>query len=465
MQRLGGLLLMLAGATLGAYTFLPPTIDGRQALREVTRISAAPDRSYGRDDAVVTVDAERHVAMVSKSEPVVEAAPAASTLAISRPASSWSAIVTAETRAQGRMTSLTPGDSGARLKLTRDLQAELKRVGCYAGEITGSWSPATKSAMNAFMDRVNATLPIEEPDYILLTLVQGHAEIACGASCPFGQSMSGNGRCVPNAVLARDARKSAREAARELAALNRVEKDDLASADKAAARAEAARIQLAQERLRMRQQTAQRRLAAQQAAEKATRQMAANTVQEQLPWLDDLSVPLPVNRPASTRPDGMMAVGAPKTVAEIEMPEAAAVVPKPASRVIAVYPELDEAAAANRQNFAALDEGFDAPRQGAVGTKSGPAARQGLRGSKSGPAEYGRRGPQGTQYAARDDDDIALPPPRPITRKSFKDRRPARVAKKHYKTKTYGSYKKSSRSLARRGSNAFKMQQSMGGAF
>lgn len=63
--------------------------------------------------------------------------------------------------------------------LARQLQSELKRVGCYDGELSGVWTPRTRVAMKAFTDRVNATLPVDKPDHILLALVQGHQGIAC----------------------------------------------------------------------------------------------------------------------------------------------------------------------------------------------------------------------------------------------------------------------------------------------
>src|SRR5207249_6454440 len=64
--------------------------------------------------------------------------------------------------------------------LTRNLQRELQRVGCYSGDIDGMWTPATRSAMKAFTDRVNAALPSDQPDRILLSLVQGHQGNVCG---------------------------------------------------------------------------------------------------------------------------------------------------------------------------------------------------------------------------------------------------------------------------------------------
>lgn len=89
-----------------------------------------------------------------------------------------------------------------RLSLAQQLQRELARVGCYEGELNGVWTPAARKAMKAFMDRVNATLPTDEPDYILLTLVQAARDKVCGTTCPAGQGLAEGGRCVPNAILA-----------------------------------------------------------------------------------------------------------------------------------------------------------------------------------------------------------------------------------------------------------------------
>ena len=91
----------------------------------------------------------------------------------------------------------------------RELQKELKRVGCYEGELNGAWTPLTRQAMKAFTDRVNATLPTDEPDSILLTLVQAYQDKVCGKPCPAGQGLSDVGRCVPTAILARAAKKGA----------------------------------------------------------------------------------------------------------------------------------------------------------------------------------------------------------------------------------------------------------------
>lgn len=94
-----------------------------------------------------------------------------------------------------------------RASLARELQLELRRVGCYAAEPNGVWTPASRKAMKSFTERVNASLPVGEPDEILLALVQAHRGEACGAPCPAGQGLAEDGRCLPGAILAH-ARKS-----------------------------------------------------------------------------------------------------------------------------------------------------------------------------------------------------------------------------------------------------------------
>ena len=68
--------------------------------------------------------------------------------------------------------------------LTRELHKELKRVGCYDGEISGVWGSASRQAMRRFTVAVNAKLPIEEPDIVLLRLLQGQGQRVC--ACPTG---------------------------------------------------------------------------------------------------------------------------------------------------------------------------------------------------------------------------------------------------------------------------------------
>jgi hypothetical protein len=87
--------------------------------------------------------------------------------------------------------------------LTRELQRALKRVGCYEGEINGVWTQQSRNAMRAFTARVNAELPVDAPDDVLLALVQGQADRTCNASCPAGQAMAADGRCLPHSLVAK----------------------------------------------------------------------------------------------------------------------------------------------------------------------------------------------------------------------------------------------------------------------
>jgi hypothetical protein len=89
-----------------------------------------------------------------------------------------------------------------RTQLARELQKELRRVGCYEGEIHGAWTTSTKRAMKTFTERVNASLPVEEPDQVLLSLLHGQPDKACGRPCPAGETSAEGGRCVPSAVAA-----------------------------------------------------------------------------------------------------------------------------------------------------------------------------------------------------------------------------------------------------------------------
>ena len=128
----------------------------------------------------------------------------------------WSTQVTVvpEVGAPRKLTSSKPANEEHRTKLVREIQGELKRVGCFEGDVDGQWGPSSRRAIAAFNERVNASLPFDQPDLILLTLVQGHKGRACGTDCPAGQGQAENGRCVPKSVLAQAERAKQGEAAK-----------------------------------------------------------------------------------------------------------------------------------------------------------------------------------------------------------------------------------------------------------
>jgi hypothetical protein len=129
---------------------------------------------------------------------------AASRAAELSPSLSGPTVVTIRERPVERLPALNqPLMPRGRDAIGRQLQKELKRVGCYGGALNGVWTTSTRQAMKAFTDRVNAVLPIDEPDSILLTLVQGHPDKVCGIPCPVGQGLSDTGQCLPKGILAR----------------------------------------------------------------------------------------------------------------------------------------------------------------------------------------------------------------------------------------------------------------------
>lgn len=418
MQRLGGLLLILAGVSLGAYTFLPAPFESERTLRDVTRIAAAPERlsQAGRSSWIVSDEPEQAVESRAKGPiPAVAAGIAPS----DRPAVTWSAIVTADQSQQARITSSKPADSETRIQLTRDLQSELKRVGCYAGEINGSWTSSTKKAMSSFMDRVNATLPVNEPDYILLTLVQGHAAKACGSTCPAGQTALDDGRCVPQAVIAARAAKKA--------------KQDVAARELPPARTDLAEASAAREKSPARSGSAG-------GGARSENRVAAVAAEERLPWLGndaDLVEPsrAPLPRPVQ-RPEGMMAVGASQLArADIEAPPLPPVTESIAPRKsVRVFPDYQTERAAPK-----------------IDSSSGAAYQPGLPGTKSGATVY-RSKQAGKPAGLKRSKSVQVA------------RRPPPVAHQP-KPKFYYYGSSGRRSLARPGSPAFNMLQAMGGVY
>jgi hypothetical protein len=205
--------IALAIASVGSGAYLLPR-DGSQPkggdqVAATTRITTT-----GSTGPAATADQAGKPRVFSAGQPLA----AASTPAVtSSPQAASPAPVTSfvappvlqqtQDAPSRKLSSSRPADDDARRELVRDLQRELKRVGCYDGEINGVWAPSSKRAMGAFTDRVNATLPLDEPDYILLTLVQGHTAQACGKGCPTGQGMNESGKCIPRAVLAQTAKR------------------------------------------------------------------------------------------------------------------------------------------------------------------------------------------------------------------------------------------------------------------
>jgi peptidoglycan hydrolase-like protein with peptidoglycan-binding domain len=90
---------------------------------------------------------------------------------------------------------------GDPFRLVQELQRELRRLGCYPQEINGEWTPASRRAMKDFTERVNAVLPLDAPDPVLLALLRSEKKPVCGDACPEGQALTKDNRCLPSALL------------------------------------------------------------------------------------------------------------------------------------------------------------------------------------------------------------------------------------------------------------------------
>ena len=191
MRKLSGTLLALAGVSAGTYALwsgqntvaLPPKISADPSVRAPT--SAPQTRAEADPAAAAALPPSATTAPIpSKVLNVADAAPR-----VAYPPSSG-----------------LPLD---RARLTREIQFQLKRVGCYHGTIDGVWSATVRLSMKAFTDRVNATLSAEQPDIVLLAMLQSHRGSGCGVPCPPGQSLAVDGRCLPNGLIAKRTEKQA----------------------------------------------------------------------------------------------------------------------------------------------------------------------------------------------------------------------------------------------------------------
>lgn len=214
MQKAIGLILLGSGLVYAAYSNSTSSLDREEQIAAVTRIVA-----QGVIIEPATVAAEqpglRQPVTPSASAVSAFAAPELATAAVPRPETVVGPPLTVDPPTGAWETRLDPVTIPARevvpaspaavqktqRQLARQIQSELKRVGCYAGRLDGSWGDQSRAAMTAFIARVNASLPTREPDVILLSLIKGQTGEVCGAACRPGD-VAAAGRCAPRTVLA-----------------------------------------------------------------------------------------------------------------------------------------------------------------------------------------------------------------------------------------------------------------------
>lgn len=210
MSKASGAVLIAAGAGVAAYALIAGSVTARipapidpHAVTDATKVPAPPPKATAAPAAALRTATARQIANTAPATRQARA-PAATP-----PARPWRTATVVSVPPRGNAPALAPMGASAPMpdnavSLARALQQELQRVGCYDGKMTGTWTPATQRAMKAFMQRVNAALPTDTPDVILLSLVRGNPGTnVCSRACPTGQTAGREGQCVPDALLAR----------------------------------------------------------------------------------------------------------------------------------------------------------------------------------------------------------------------------------------------------------------------
>jgi hypothetical protein len=65
------------------------------------------------------------------------------------------------------------------VNVTRAVQRQLKRAHCYQGPVNGVWNVQTRRGMATFTGLVNARLPVDRADPVLLVLLETNQQISC----------------------------------------------------------------------------------------------------------------------------------------------------------------------------------------------------------------------------------------------------------------------------------------------
>jgi hypothetical protein len=173
--------------------------------------------------STVPNDARQRSLSFAAPPPVVPVTEAANNVVAAAPAqvvvldaSGATSVVGPHAAGGNRVSTLDPGldpgsaNPGDRMTLTRALQTKLAGAQCYTGPVNGIWSPQSKDAMRRFTTAVNAQLPINEPDHILLSLIESNSTAVCSAietkpadipALPVVQSASESSTTHPPAVL------------------------------------------------------------------------------------------------------------------------------------------------------------------------------------------------------------------------------------------------------------------------
>lgn len=190
-----GILLLVAGCAGGAVWYTDSSIDGLAALgggsgsARLTDASALVETNTTNDLRSSTRFFGAAIPRPDVSQQAPTSAPTKSTWSTEVAFRPGTPTVVAGAAATGparvvAAVSVPQKSDSSQPDLARALQRELKRVGCYAGEVDGDWGPGSRRALHAFIERMNSAIPADEPELIHLTLVRGYPGNACRTITP-----------------------------------------------------------------------------------------------------------------------------------------------------------------------------------------------------------------------------------------------------------------------------------------
>ena len=187
MRGLGGFVL-LAGIGVGLFVYFPAPVDRDTTLEQAKRatfegVAARSETAIAPVAATVPPSVARFspgltLSPVRTNTQVAAAAPNAAPTAKVESVANWQTSIAPAPA--GSSAALEPTDPESRYKLVVDIQQQLKRVGCYWGRANGAWNNSTRDAIRTFTLNTNAALPVDKPDYLLLSLLKQNTGRSCG---------------------------------------------------------------------------------------------------------------------------------------------------------------------------------------------------------------------------------------------------------------------------------------------
>lgn len=145
------------------------------------------------------------------------------TLALASAALAQSPPVKSVDQIERGVTLSVPSSAPSAADLTRSLQTELKRVGCFESAVSGLWDEKTKAALGEFVRRLKIDVPTDAVTEATIEVVQSRRDRVCPVECGAGR-IERNGVCV--AKTAPDPRPAAKPQAPEARRAPREKKDD-----------------------------------------------------------------------------------------------------------------------------------------------------------------------------------------------------------------------------------------------